>query len=105
VTKLQAGSLGFNSWQRQGSFLFTTVSRLTLGLTQPHIQWIPRALSLGVKWLGHEADHSPISSAEVKNAQSYTFTHLYVVMVWQLVKIRYNFIFKYFIEHSVSIVV
>jgi hypothetical protein len=24
------------------------------------------ALSLGVKWVGHEADHSPQSSAEVK---------------------------------------
>jgi hypothetical protein len=25
-----------------------------------------RALSLGVKWVGHEADHSPPSSAEIK---------------------------------------
>jgi hypothetical protein len=24
-------------------------------------------LSLGIKWLEHEADHSPLSSAEVKN--------------------------------------
>jgi len=32
------------------------------------------ALSLGVKQLGHEADHSPPSSAEVKNAWSYTST-------------------------------
>jgi hypothetical protein len=35
-------------------------------------QWIPGALSLGVKWPGREADHSPPSSAEVKNAWSYT---------------------------------
>jgi hypothetical protein len=30
-----------------GIFLFTTVSRTALGPTQPPIQWIPRALSLG----------------------------------------------------------
>jgi hypothetical protein len=32
------------------------------------------ALSLGVKWLGHEADHSPPSIAEVKNVWSSTST-------------------------------
>jgi len=32
----------------------------------PSIQWVKR--------LGCEADHSPPSSAEVKNAYSYTFT-------------------------------
>jgi hypothetical protein len=30
------------------------------------IQWVPGALSLGVKGPGREADHSPPSSAEVK---------------------------------------
>jgi len=30
----------------------------------------------GVKWLGHEADHSTPSGAEVKNTWSYTFTPL-----------------------------
>jgi hypothetical protein len=28
----------------------------------------------GVKWLGHEADHSPPSTADIKNAWSYTST-------------------------------
>jgi hypothetical protein len=37
-----------------------------LGSTQPPIQWVPGALSLGVKRKGREADHSPPSSAEVK---------------------------------------
>jgi hypothetical protein len=32
------------------------------------IQWLPGSLSPRVKWLGHEADHSPPSSAGVKNA-------------------------------------
>jgi hypothetical protein len=49
-----------------GNFLFTTVSRTALGPTQPPIQWIPGALSLGVKRPGREADHSPPSSTEVK---------------------------------------
>jgi hypothetical protein len=35
---------------------------------QPPIQWVQRALSLGVKRPGHEADHSPPSSSQVKNA-------------------------------------
>jgi hypothetical protein len=38
------------------------------------IQWIPGALSLGQNGWGGEADHSPPSSAKVKNAWSYTFT-------------------------------
>jgi hypothetical protein len=36
--------------------------------------WVPGALSLGVKQLVREADHSPPSSAEVKNVWSYTST-------------------------------
>jgi hypothetical protein len=47
-------------------FLFSTASRLTLGPTHPPIQWVLGALSLGEKGQGHEADHSPPSSAEVK---------------------------------------
>jgi hypothetical protein len=39
---------------------------MALGPTQPLIQWITRGSSLGVKWLGCEADHSPPSSAKVK---------------------------------------
>jgi hypothetical protein len=41
-------------------------SRTALGPTQPPIQWVPEALSLGVKRPGREADHSPSSSAEVE---------------------------------------
>jgi hypothetical protein len=54
--------------------LFTTASRPALGPTQPPIQWVPRALSLGIKRPKREADHSPPSSAEVRNAWSYNFT-------------------------------
>jgi hypothetical protein len=59
-----------------GIFLFTTASRTALEPTQPPIQWVPRALSLGLKRQGSEADHSPPSSAEVKNAWGYTSTTL-----------------------------
>jgi hypothetical protein len=49
-----------------------TVSRMALGTTQPPIQWVPGVLSLEVMRPGREAGHSPPSSAEVKNAWSYT---------------------------------
>jgi hypothetical protein len=45
---------------------FSFASRTALGPTQPPIQWVPGALSLGVKRLGRKADHSPASRAEVK---------------------------------------
>jgi hypothetical protein len=60
------GVLGFDSQQGLGIFLFTTVSRMALESTQPPMQWVTGNLSLEVKWLGREADHSPPSSAEVK---------------------------------------
>jgi hypothetical protein len=48
-----------------GIFLFTA-SRTALGPTKPPIQRVSGAPSLGVKRPGREADHSPPSSAEVK---------------------------------------
>jgi len=48
----------------------------SLGPTQPPIQWAAGTLCLKVKYMGHEADHSLPSSAEVKNAWSYVSTPL-----------------------------
>jgi hypothetical protein len=62
------GVLGFDSRRGLGIFLLTTVSRTALGPTQPPIQRVPKALSLGVNRPSREADHSPPSSAEIKNA-------------------------------------
>jgi hypothetical protein len=60
------GVLEFDSRGGLGIFLFTTASRTALGPTQPPIQWAPGALFLMVKRPGREADHSPPSSAEIK---------------------------------------
>jgi hypothetical protein len=48
------------------NFHFSMSSRQALGSTQRRIQWVPGALSLGLKRPGREADHSPLASAEVK---------------------------------------
>jgi hypothetical protein len=42
------------------------MSRPALDPIQAPIQWVPGALSVGVKRPGREADHSPPSNAEVK---------------------------------------
>jgi hypothetical protein len=68
------GVLGFDSRRGLRICLFTTVFRKALRPTQPPIQWLPGVLSLGVKPPGREADHSPPSSAVVKNAWSHTST-------------------------------
>jgi hypothetical protein len=57
---------GSNPGEGMGVFLFDTASRPALGSTQPPTQWVLGPLSLGVKWPGREANHSPPSSAEVK---------------------------------------
>jgi hypothetical protein len=59
------GVLGFDSRRGLGIFLFTTASRTALWPTQPPIQWVPGALSLGEKRPAREADHSPPSSVEI----------------------------------------
>jgi hypothetical protein len=52
------------------TFLFATVSRLALGPTPCPVGWVPGALSLRIKRLGREDDHSPSPSAVVKNPWS-----------------------------------
>jgi hypothetical protein len=51
---------------------------------------------VAVKRPGREGDHSPLSSAEVKNAWSYTSTPQYGFMAWCLVKKKHwdNFTFS-----------
>jgi hypothetical protein len=91
------GVLGFDSLQGLGMFFFTIMFRTALGPTQSPIQLVPGAVSLRVKWLGREADHSPPSSAEVKNAWSYTPLPQYIFMAWCLVKHRDSFTFYIYV--------
>jgi hypothetical protein len=48
-------------------FPYSTASRQALQPTKPLLQWEPQTLSLEVKLLGRELDHSPPPSAEVKS--------------------------------------
>jgi len=74
VTRLRAGRMVFDFQMDREFFLFASGFRQVLGPTQLPTQWVPRALSLEVKRPGSEADYSPSSSAEVKNAWNYTYT-------------------------------
>ena len=60
-----AGIRDFSLFQKQ-------MSRRALGPTQPPSQWVWSFLSLGVKWPVCEIDHSPTSSAKVKNEWIFT---------------------------------
>jgi hypothetical protein len=63
-----------------GARIFFMSSRSVLGLAQPPVQWVPGALSQGVKRPEREADHSPSASAEVKKTWIYTSTPPYFFM-------------------------
>jgi hypothetical protein len=65
-----------------GIFLFITASRTFLGPTQPPIQWVTVALSLGVKRPVRETDHSPPSSAEAKEWVELCLHSQYSFMAW-----------------------
>jgi hypothetical protein len=73
-TRLRAGWPGCDSRQRQGIFFFATASRPALGPIQRPIQWLPGALSLGIKRPVLEADHWPPSSPGVMSSWNYTST-------------------------------
>jgi hypothetical protein len=89
---LWVGQPGSSS-QHGKIFLFSTVSRLALGPTQPPIQWVLGAISLGVKWPEHEADHSTPTSSKVKNGEAiHPLPHMPSQHSAWLIKHRDNFI-------------
>jgi hypothetical protein len=57
----------FPAGQGRNIFLFTTASIPDLKSTQHLNQQVLGTLSLRVEWVGCEGDHSPKSSAKVKN--------------------------------------
>jgi hypothetical protein len=85
---------------------------VTLGISppRPDQHWDPPSLLSngcrspfpGDKVAGAWSDHSPPSSAEVKNAWSYTSNPQYVFNAWCLVKHRDNFTFTFNIFGNVS---
>ena len=89
ATELRAGRSGIESrWGRD----FPHLSRPALGPTQPPVKWVPR-LYRGKVRPGRAADHSPPSSAAVKEEYSYTSTQplghtgpvtgsLYLYSIW-----------------------
>jgi hypothetical protein len=76
----------FNSCLGQEIFLFSAVFRIDLQATQTPVQKVLGVLFLGIRWLRREADHSPLSSAKVKNVQSCTSTVLHIYMALCLTK-------------------
>jgi len=75
--------LGYGPQTTEGAriLFFATASIQDLGPTQSPIQRAP-----GVRRPKCEADHSPPSSNEVKNAWSYASTPPYVFMAWYVMK-------------------
>jgi hypothetical protein len=60
------------------NFLFSPLSRPAFGLIQPGIEWVPGALSPGMKRPGRETDDSPSTSAEVKIMHTDNFTDFHL---------------------------
>jgi hypothetical protein len=89
ATTLSAGRPRF-SFRPAGAvkefFLFVTASSPAARPNRLQCSWVQGALSPGVKRPGCQADHSPPSSAEVKNAWSYTYTSQYIFMAYCLIK-------------------
>jgi hypothetical protein len=83
---LRAGWLGV--WDQAGAGNFTLHHRVQTGsgAYPASNQWVPGPLSLAVKRPRREADHSPPSSAKVKNAWSYNSTPQYAFMGWFSIK-------------------
>ena len=69
MTRLRIGQFGVRIRSEKRGFSVTQQSRLTPGLKQPPIQWVP-----GFFFVGYEVHHSTPSSAVVKNEWSHTST-------------------------------
>jgi hypothetical protein len=73
MTRLRAGRPGFYSWQNK--YFYSSPPHPDRLWGSPSLLSIEyQGLFPGLKRPGREADHSPPSSAEIKNAWSYTST-------------------------------
>jgi hypothetical protein len=74
--RLRTGRSWFDPRQRQRIFLPVSASRPALGLTQPPVQWVPGALSPGVKHgRGVMLTTHPLLVPRLRNSRSYTSCH------------------------------
>jgi hypothetical protein len=91
VTRLRVGRPGFDSWQGKGFFSLCHCVQTDFAA---HVAFytVRTGDSFPGDRPGREANHSPSSSAEIKNAWSYTSTPKYVFMAWCSFKYRDNFI-------------
>lgn len=55
--------LCLNFWQGKIIFIFSNMSTSVLGPTHSPVKWVMETFSMGVEHLGHDANHSPPSSA------------------------------------------
>jgi hypothetical protein len=75
-------------------FLLSVASTLALGSTEPHMQWVPEALSPGGKAAGRETNHLPPLSAEVRKGGTIPpLTSLHGKALKYIIKYRDKFIF------------
>jgi len=85
---INIGSIPGGGWE------FFSSSPPALGPTQPLIQWVPGALSAGVKQPGREVDHSIPSGAEVK-----VYVELYLHSTntpsWRCAQLKYKYNFTF----------
>jgi hypothetical protein len=106
ITGWTIGWSEFDSRRGLGIFLFTTASRLALAPTQPPIQRLTGALSLGVKRPGRETDHSHIVPRS-KNTSSYSSIPPYTFMLWCTVKKAQGQLYLYlclkFVRHNLKV--
>jgi hypothetical protein len=84
LTQLHTRNTGvqFPAVAMMGFFLFATASRPVLGPTHSPIQWVPGALSPGVKRPGHEADHSPNLVPKLRMRGAIHPLPKYICMAW-----------------------
>jgi hypothetical protein len=82
-----------------GAGNFSLHQRVQNGPTQPPVQWVPGALSLGVKRSGREAHHSPPSSAEVKEWVE-LYLHSPIAPSWRGAQLKHrdNFTFTFIVS-------
>jgi hypothetical protein len=66
ATICELDSVGFEPWQGQEVFHFCRTVQTGSGTYLDCCSLGSRILTLGVKWLGREVDHSPVPCVEVK---------------------------------------